>query len=440
MESLNKMNKKIISIFLQFREASVNMLRIWLREIQLVFSDVGVMVILFAVPLLYPLLYSLIYYPEVVRELPIAVVDCSHSSASRKFARDLDATPELKVTTGSISMEEAVGMFKSRSIRGIVVIPESYSSDIALKRQTTISAYADMEYFLYYKALMTGASFVALETGNQVQVHNLLDEGLTRRQAEITAEPLKLVDNAIANRAGGFASYGIPAALILIIQQTLILAIGIMAGTARERHAYGTLVPLDRARLGTLRLVLGKTAAYFTIYALLCVYMLGMIPVWFGYAKAASLLEIIALITPFLLSSIFLGITLSAIFMNRESSMMLYLFTSIPLLFLSGIIWPLSNFSPVWLAVRELFPSSNAMLGFIKMNSLGATIFETRKEIMALWIQTGVYFLTACLVYGYQVNYSEHLRTKLSKQSFKEIRQSFANRISKSSLNIYDQK
>ena len=416
------MKNKNINIFRQIIEGFSHAFRIWMREFQLIFSDVGVMILIFAVPLIYPLLYSFIYYPEVVRDLPIAVVDLSHSSDSRQFTRDLDATPDLKVATTSISMEEAISMFKNRKVRGIVQIPKTFSKDIAMKRQTTISAYADMEFFLYYKALMTGASFVSLETGNQLQIKNLMNDGLTERQSQITAEPFKMVDNAMANQAGGFASYGIPAALILIIQQTLIIAIGILAGTARERHIFGTLVPMDRKKMGTFRLVLGKAAAYFTIYALLCIYMLGIIPEWFGYGQSASLVELIALITPFILSSIFMGLTLSVIFKNRESAMMLYLFTSIPLLFLSGIIWPLSNFSTVWLAVREIFPSSNAIFGYIKMNSLGATIFETRKEIMSLWIQTGVYFLTACITYGYQVNFSAHLRRELASHSYREIR------------------
>jgi ABC-2 type transport system permease protein len=423
------MKNKDINIFRQISEGFSNTFRIWMREFQLIFSDVGVMILIFAVPLIYPLLYSFIYYPEVVRDLPIAVVDLSHTSDSRQFTRDLDATPDLKVATSSISMEEAVMMFKNREVRGIVLIPKTFSQDIAMKRQTTISAYADMEFFLYYKALMTGASFVSLETGNQIQINNLMNEGFTERQAQITAEPFKMVDNAMANQGGGFASYGIPAALILIIQQTLIIAIGILAGTARERHIFGTLVPMDRKKMGTFRLVVGKAAAYFTIYALLCIYMLGMIPEWFGYGQSADFIELIALITPFILSSIFMGLTLSVIFKNRESAMMLYLFTSIPLLFLSGIIWPLSNFSPVWLAVREIFPSSNAIFGYIKMNSLGATIFETRKEIVSLWIQTGVYFLTACITYGYQVNFSAHLRSELALHSFREIRERIGKEI-----------
>ena len=403
-----------------------NMLRIWMREFQLIFSDVGVMILIFAVPLIYPMLYSFIYYPEVVRDLPIAVVDLSHSSDSREFTRDLNATADLEVVNSSASMEEAIQMFKKREIRGIVQIPSSFSTDIAMNRQTTVSAYADMEFFLYYKALMTGANFVALETGNQIQINNLMAKGLTEHQADVVANPVKLVDNSLANQAGGFASYGIPAALILIIQQTLIIAIGIMAGTARERHMFGTLVPLDRNRHGALRMVVGKAAAYFTIYALLCVYMLGMIPKWFGYAQTANFIEIISLITPFILSSIFMGMALSVIFKNRESSMLLYLVTSIPLLFLSGIIWPLANFDPIWLAVRELFPSSNAIFGFIKMNSLNASIFETRREILSLWIQTGVYFLAAIYSYAHQVEYSEKVRSEILSQPFRDIRAKIA--------------
>jgi len=416
------MKNRNINITRHIREGFTNTLRIWMREFQLIFSDVGVMVLIFAVPLVYPMLYSFIYYPEVVRDMPIAVVDLSHSADSRQFTRDLDATPDLMVAAGGILMEEAITMFKNREVRGIVQIPETFSNDIAMNRQTTVSTYADMAFFLYYKALMTGVNFVALETGNQIQINNLMNAGLTERQAEITAEPFKMVDNSMANQAGGFASYGIPMALILIIQQTLIIAIGILAGTARERHIFGTLVPMDRRKMGPLRLVLGKAAAYFCIYAMLCVYMLGMIPEWFGYDQSADFTGLMTLITPFILSSIFMGMTLSVIFKNRESSMLLYLFISIPLMFLSGIIWPLSNFGPLWLLVREIFPSSNAIFGFIKMNSLGATIFETRKEIMSLWIQTGVYFLTACITYGYQVNFSAHLRSELASHPYREIR------------------
>ncbi|MBK9391407.1 MAG: ABC transporter permease [Bacteroidetes bacterium] len=125
--------------------------RIYLRELRHIFSDAGVIVLIFAVPFIYPMLYSLIYYPEVVRDMPIAVVDMSHSSDSRKFYRNIDATPELKVAANCNSMEEAVNLFKKREVRGIVQIPETFSHDLANGDQTTISAFADMEFSFIIK-------------------------------------------------------------------------------------------------------------------------------------------------------------------------------------------------------------------------------------------------------------------------------------------------
>lgn len=396
--------KIIISkTFERFRSAISNTALIFQRELHLLLSDLGVTILLLIVPVVYPFLYSLIYYPEVVRDLPVAVVDLSQTADSRAFIRKLNATPDLDIRYENISMEEAAEKFRKRENRGIILIPETYSSDLALGRQAVVSLYADMEFFLYYKAMVMGAGLVSIEEGNDIQVKRLLNAGLSERQAEVFSNPFAISGSAIANPAGGFASYGIPAALMLIIQQTLVLAIGIMAGTARERHKMGTLIPCDLRRMGTFRMVLGKSAAYFFIYAVMCFYMLGAIPAWFGYPDKAGFSQLVALIVPYLLSAIFFGLSLSVFFKNRETPMLLYLFLSLPLLFLSGIIWPLSNMSPVWQAVRSIFPSSHAMLGYIKMNSLGADISETSHEIAMLWKLTAFYFMTACLVYKTQI-------------------------------------
>ncbi|MDY0343860.1 MAG: ABC transporter permease [Lentimicrobium sp.] len=401
------MNKKLSHFLGKIKEDIVNAFRVLLREYQLIITDLGVLILLVVVPLVYPVLYSFIYYPQVVRDMPVSVVDLSNSPASRDYIRSLNATPEVKIEHQCLSMEEAIVRFKKGQNNGIIVLPESFSKDIATGQQANVSIYADMKFFLHYKTLMMGSAFVTLQKGNDIQIERLMGGGLSAHQAEAQANPILLNGNAIANPSGGFATYGIPAALMLIIQQALVLSIGILAGTSRERHAGGLLVPPDKRRMGTLRLVLGKSAAYFSIYLVLSVYMLAFIPRIFGYPQMAGAGELLALVIPYLLSAIFMGMTLSVLFKNRESPMLLYLFASFPLLFLSGIVWPLSNMSPLWLAVREVFPSSNAMYGFIKMNTLGATIAETRKEIMGLWVQSGVYFLTACLVYGKQVRIAE---------------------------------
>ena len=76
-----------------------DMCYIWVQEVKQSFTDEGVLIFFFLVPLLYPLLYSWIYNNEIVREVPIVAIDNSHSFMSREFLRKCDATPNLKIVS-----------------------------------------------------------------------------------------------------------------------------------------------------------------------------------------------------------------------------------------------------------------------------------------------------------------------------------------------------
>ena len=90
----------------------------------------------------------------------------------------------------------------------------------------------------------------------------------TERQDEITGYPIEYEEISIFNPTAGFAAFLIPAVLVLIIQQTLLLGIGLAAGTARENNRFKDLVPINRHYNGTLRIVLGKGLSYFLVYVL----------------------------------------------------------------------------------------------------------------------------------------------------------------------------
>ena len=70
---------------------------IWYDELRLVLKDEGVLIFFVIVPLIYPLLYSWIYNNETVREVPVVVVDDSHSAMSRQFIRMCDASPDVQI-------------------------------------------------------------------------------------------------------------------------------------------------------------------------------------------------------------------------------------------------------------------------------------------------------------------------------------------------------
>jgi ABC-2 type transport system permease protein len=87
----------------------------------------------------------------------------------------------------------------------------------------------------------------------------------------------------------------------------------------------------------------------------------------------------------------------------RENVMLLVVFISLPLIFLSGVSWPQSGIPGFWQGVSWIFPSTFGVRAFVRMNSMGATLSDVSLEYSLLWVQTIVYFCLCSAVYRFQV-------------------------------------
>lgn len=375
---------------------------VWKEEIKNVFKDSGVMIFFFLVPLAYPLIYSLIYNPETAHNVKIAVVDNSNSVYSREFIRRVDATPDVKVMAVCSSMEEARTMLDKKEAYGILMFPSEFNKDLHTGKQTTVSLYCDMSLLLYYKAMLLSATEVSLDMGKDITMHNQPQS--TDKLNDIQINPVPYESVALFNPSNGFASFLIPAVLMLVIQQTLVLGIGMLGGTARERNRFHHLVPEENTHFhGTLRVVLGKSLAYLVIYIIVCIWTLIVVPHLFTFPNVSERGTLLLFLLPYLFACIFFSMTLSGFMRTRESPMMIFVFMSVILLFISGISWPKDAFPWYWQVISDIFPSTPGIKGFVLIKSCGATLNEVAREYHLLWIQTGFYFITACLVYRRQI-------------------------------------
>lgn len=374
---------------------------IWKREFGLILRDHAVLIFFVVVPFIYPIIYAFMYTNEVLREIPVVVVDHSHSSLGREFLRKVDSSPDVKIAAYCADMEEAKLKLKERKAYGIIYMPSEFSYKIARGEQTQISLFCDVSGLLYYKGILNTCSNVSLEMNANIKIERA--GNTTNRQDEITAYPIQYKDVALFNPTGGFASFLIPAVLILIIQQTLLLGVGLSAGTAREHNRFKDLVPINRHYNGTLRIVFGKGLSYYMIYAVMSVHMLCVVPRIFSLIQIALPSVLLLFMLPYLAACIFFAMTTSVLIRNRETCMLLFVFTSVPLLFLSGISWPGAAIPTFWKYVSYIFPSTFGINGFVRINSMGATLSEVAVEYRTLWIQAGIYFLTTCLVYRWQI-------------------------------------
>ena len=379
----------------------VSICYIWWIEMRNTIKDEGVLIFFVIVPLLYPLLYSWIYNTEVVRDVPGVVVDQSHTATSGEFIRMLDASPDVKVAYYCNSIPEAESVVGHQKANGILYFPEDFERTINRGEQAHVSIYCDMSLMLAYKAIYQTSLYVSLNIGKERQKEMI--GTVTVRDEEHRTQPLEVAEEPIFNVTGGYGNAVLPGVLILILQQTLLLGIGLAAGTARENNRYQYLVPISKHHNGILKIVLGKSFCYFMIYCVISAYITLAVPYIFNFTMLAAPADLIRLLLPYLLSVIFFGMTVSCLVRHRENVMLLVVFTSVPFLFLTGVSWPQSSIPGVWEGIAWLIPSTFGVRGFLRLSSMGGTFADIRTEVLALWLQAIVYFSITCLVYRYQI-------------------------------------
>ena len=92
------------------------------NEFRAIFGDEGVILILIFAPIIYSTIYSLTYGTQVLRDIPIGVIDEDKTPASRELINILDAGANAVVAYEPTDIEDAKRLFFARKIYGIAYI------------------------------------------------------------------------------------------------------------------------------------------------------------------------------------------------------------------------------------------------------------------------------------------------------------------------------
>ncbi len=383
-----------------FRKWFSEFWRSFQNEFRSIFSDGGVLLIFVVAGLLYPVLFNLIYRNGVVENTPIVVVDHADCQDSRRYIREIDATRELHVAYKCATMEEAQRLMQKRKAKGIIYFPEDFGDRLAAMETATLSIYADMGTFLYYKNLLMGVSFVRLSEMHNIQIERAQMTGMSYREAQISAQPLLYEENNPYNNAFSYSIFFLSAVLLVIIQQTMCYGMSLLAGTRREENRNMLLDTKDLHPRGVGRFVLGRGAAYALLYAAVSLYIAVLVPAMFGLPQRGDFEDILVLLAFFIVDCVFFSMFWSSFITRRESVFLLYLCFSPIALFLTGFSWPTTSFPRFWQVFSYMFPTTFAVPAFININTAGADLLVVRDLFRHMVLQTIIYCaLTFVAVY-----------------------------------------
>ena len=173
---------------------------------------------------------------------------------------------------------------------------------------------------------------------------------------------------------------------MLILQQTLLIGSAMLTGAA-----------LAQAAGGAFATVLGRGIAHLTIYAsALALYFL-VLPRSYGFSVLGDPLQFFALGALFILATSFMGQTLGTWFKRPEAPTLIVLGTSLPQFFLAGFSWPREAIPKPVLAAGSIFPSDFAIDGIVRIDQLGASLWEVAHDWRGLWGLAIIYFALAVM-------------------------------------------
>lgn len=365
--------------------------KVFCNEWKVIGHDMGALIFFLALPLFYPIVYTLVYNTEVVDRVPVAIIDNDRSTASRQLVRDAGAAPGIDIAGYASNLNEAREWMNEGKVYGIISIPAGYSSKLATGRQATIEFYADMSLLLRYRALTAAITDVQLKQTADITFNRVNMSGLESTGVKM---PVDSHHSFLGDPEQGFASFVMPGIVILIIQQSMLLGLALVGGSSRERRMRnGGVDPLMIDSASNSATVWGRTLCLVVMYLPLTMYVTTWIPEMFNLPHYGSPTQYLPFLLPMLFASAFLGQALLPLMKERESAFLVVVFTSVFVLFISGLTWPRYAMSPLWTWVGNLVPATWGVEGFIRINSNAATLSEQSTAYIAMWILTGVYFL-----------------------------------------------
>jgi ABC-2 type transport system permease protein len=232
-----------------------------------------------------------------------------------------------------------------------------------------------------FRTMGSGIAVAINTLSSELAAGGARTDGSLVKAALAAASPAEILLQPIFNPVGGYASYIVPAAFVLILQQTLLIGASML-----------TVGALAQAVSGPFASVLGRGIAHLTIYLPALALYFIVLPRFYGFSALGHPLQLFALGSVFLLATSFMGQAAGAWFKHPETPTLIFLGTSLPQLFVTGFSWPREAIPNPILADGYIFPSDLAIDGIVRIDQLGASLQEVAHDWGGLWGLTIFYF------------------------------------------------
>src|SRR5262249_1260354 len=166
----------------------------------------GAFMLLVVGPLVYGLYYPQPYLNQILRKIPIAVVDNDLSELSRNIVQTLDASGAVRVAVQAETIAEGRKALDRGDAFAVVGIPPETERDVLKGNTAHIPIYADATYLFIFRSMASGIAVAINTLSSELAARGARTDGSLVKAALASASPAEILLQPIFNPVGGYAS------------------------------------------------------------------------------------------------------------------------------------------------------------------------------------------------------------------------------------------
>src|SRR5499427_2999252 len=211
----------------------------------------GAFMLLVLAPWVYGLYYPQPYLNQILRKIPIAVVDNDLSELSRNIVQTLDGSGAVRVVAQAPTLAEGRKSLDRGDAFAVVGIPPDTERDVLKGNTAHIPIYADATYLFIFRSMASGIAVAINTLSSELAAGGARTDGSLVKATLASASPADVLLQPIFNPVGGYASFIVPAAFVLLLQQMLLIGASML-----------TVIALAQPGGGAFATVLGRGIAH----------------------------------------------------------------------------------------------------------------------------------------------------------------------------------
>ena len=358
------------------------------KEFTHMLRDPGTLITVLIIPVIYVFLFSYIA-GGVVSNVPTAVYDADQSAESRLLLEAYRASGYFAMTQTAQSEKEIEVLLNRSSVQAGIVIPPGYGNALSRGETAQVGFLIDGSNPTVGNGAFAAAQAIGQAVGAQLKQQHT---GTTVLQSSgIEVRPRVLYNPDLSP-----TTFMVPALIGMIL--SLLTTQFTAAAIVREREQ-GTIEQLVVTPIKSWELNLGKVFPYVFISFIHLAEILVVGILWFGVPMRGSLPLLVVVMSLFIMTSLGVGIFISANARTQQESQQLSDLFSLPSVFLSGVLFPVEAMPAPLQALSYLTPLRYAVIILRSIMLKGAGLEAIGGQTIALAVFAVVVIVGASLTF-----------------------------------------